>query len=383
MYTRSPVLFFLIFSLSFPQVIHGVELRVLSYNILGMKPGTDPESRIQHIISNLKQIDADIIGLQEINESGTGLNNQAQLIADSLGAFFGEEFHVYQEFTHYSWDNQFREYIGIITRFPVSDEDYGQLIVGVFPRKVVWNSIVTALGTINVFNTHLSFNSTATRQLQVQQIIGFINTKEELSPGVASILTGDFNDTPESETIRLLTDPQTGPHYIDTYAFSNPHSPGYTVPAEAPNSRIDFIFEKSTGSLAIDTSMVVLDIPYDGINYCSDHLGVLTVFKRGHSKTTIKPNTNMHNLLPPRPNPSSTMAFIPFNLSHDSRVLISIYDLFGRHIRTIENGLRPAGLSRAAWDFRDFRGITVSSATYIVRLEVDDTVVDRRIAFIH
>jgi hypothetical protein len=234
-----------------------------------------------------------------------------------------------------------------------------------------------------VFNTHLSYNSAATRQLQVQQIIGFINTKEDLSPGVASILTGDFNDTPQSETIRLFTDPQTGPHYIDTYAFSNPHLPGYTVPAEAPNSRIDFIFEKSTGSLAIDTSMVVLDMPYDGINYCSDHLGVMTIFKRGHSKTTIEPSTDTHTLLPPRPNPSSTMTSFPFNLSHDSKVLISIYDLMGRHIRTIEDGRRAAGAGRSIWDFKDSRGLIVPSATYIVRFEVDDTVVDRRIAFIH
>ena len=47
----------------------GDSLKVMTYNIQGMKPGTEPEVRIVHIIDKLIEIDPDIIGLQEINES--------------------------------------------------------------------------------------------------------------------------------------------------------------------------------------------------------------------------------------------------------------------------------------------------------------------------
>ena len=48
-------------------------LKIMTYNIQGMKPGTLPGLRLGNIIQKLKDLDPDIIGLQEINE--TLLNN--------------------------------------------------------------------------------------------------------------------------------------------------------------------------------------------------------------------------------------------------------------------------------------------------------------------
>ena len=58
----------------------------------------------------------------------------------------------------------------------------------------------------------------------------------------------------------------------------NPEAEGYTVPADDPVSRIDFIFYLNTGSAEIDSSRVVMDEPYAENLYCSDHLAVITVF---------------------------------------------------------------------------------------------------------
>jgi endonuclease/exonuclease/phosphatase family metal-dependent hydrolase len=97
----------------------------MTYNLQGMKPGTDPETRLINIIEKLKVIDPDIIGLQEINESlnGGGNDNQAKRIADSLSAFFGVEYHYFISFTHLSWNNQFREFVGIISKFLLKKKD--------------------------------------------------------------------------------------------------------------------------------------------------------------------------------------------------------------------------------------------------------------------
>lgn len=128
-------------------------LKVLSYNIEGMKPGTNPGLRLGFIIAELKALDPDIIALQEINQavSGNGNDNQGQKIADVLSDYFGVEYHYYQQFTHLSWDNKFREYIGIVSKYPILAEGNSQLATGAFPRKIIWNMIDTPLGKINFF----------------------------------------------------------------------------------------------------------------------------------------------------------------------------------------------------------------------------------------
>jgi len=261
----------------------GDSLKVMTYNILGMKPGTEPHVRIVHIIDKLIEIDPDIIGLQEINESinGSGADNQAKVIADSLSSYFGIPYYFYNQQTHLSWNNQFREFIGIITKYPVEETGFFQLVTGVFPRKVVWNKINTPIGTVNIFNTHLSFNSASVRTIQVQQIISYIESIEPNNPAVASILTGDFNDPPGAASIQQLTNTGTDTYYVSTYAYVNPGSPGYTMPSNAPTSKIDYLFLKNTANIAPFESAVVMNQPYNGTSYCSDHLGVLTYFRDG------------------------------------------------------------------------------------------------------
>ena len=171
-------------------------LNIITYNIQGMKPGTDPQTRLRHIIRHLKELDPDIIGLQEINETmgSGGVDNQAKIIADSLSAHFNVTYHYYHSVTHVSWD-QFYESVGIISKHPVEQEGFQQLTTGVFPRKVVWNHINTPLGQINFFNTHLSYlpEHNEIRVLQVQQIKQFIEQQETAFPGIGTVLTGDFN----------------------------------------------------------------------------------------------------------------------------------------------------------------------------------------------
>lgn len=265
-------------SAAFPQET----VTVMTYNLGGMRPGTDPETRLMHIIEELKVLNPDIIGLQEINESlhGDGSDNQARRIVDALSAFFGIEYHYYMSFTHLAWDNQFRELVGIISRYPVEKEGSKSLVPGAFPRRLVWNYINTPLGRINVFNTHLSFVSANVRFKQMQQIIPHIENIESSHPGVATILMGDLNDRPTAPSIQLLTETGTDVFYISTFAYANPDDPGYTLPSHAPNIKIDYVFYKNTGGLVIDNSIIVMDQPFDGNNFYSDHLGILTTFSK-------------------------------------------------------------------------------------------------------
>jgi endonuclease/exonuclease/phosphatase family metal-dependent hydrolase len=323
----------------------GDSLKVMSYNIQGMKPGTEPEVRIINIIDKLIELDPDIIGLQEINESLTsgGTDNQAKVIADSLSSYFGIPYYYYYEFTHLSWSNQFREFVGIISKYPVVDTGYFQLATGVFPRKVVWNKINTPLGTVNVFNTHLSaFNLSQVRIQQVQQIISYVESIELNHSAVAAILTGDFNDPPNATSIQQLTNTGTDSFYVITYNYVNPSDPGYTVPSDLPTSKIDYIFIKNTGSIEPFESEVVMDQPYNPNKYCSDHLGVLTSFRAGimsaEEESFIHPEEiELYQNFPNPFNPSTKIRFtIPsIGIRDGLSVQLKIYDVLGNEIETL------------------------------------------------
>jgi endonuclease/exonuclease/phosphatase family metal-dependent hydrolase len=357
-------------------IFGGDSLKVLTYNIQGMKPGTSPEVRIIHIIDKLIQIDPDIIGLQEINESlsGGGADNQAKVIADSLSAYFGITYNYYTSFTHLSWNNNFKEFVGIITKYGVEEQGFFQLIQGAFPRKIVWNKISTPLGTVNFFNTHLSFNSSSVRTVQVGQIISYIENTEANHPAIASILTGDFNDEPNTTSIQLLTNTSNNTFYVDTYNYVNPGNLGYTMPSDAPNRRIDYVFTKSTGSLVPFESDVVMNQPYSGNNYCSDHFGVLTLFE-----TAVLGIDEGNNIYPeelklyqnyPNPfNPSTKIRFSIQNVASgfNLNLTLKVYDILGEEVVTLINELQPAGNYEVSFD-----ATRLSSGIYLYKIETGD-----------
>jgi endonuclease/exonuclease/phosphatase family metal-dependent hydrolase len=370
----------LIFLLVGGVSLGGDTLKVMTYNIQGMKPGTEPEERIIHIIDKLIQIDPDIIGVQEINESlnGGGADNQAKVIADSLSAYFGINYNYYTSFTHLSWNNQFREFVGIITKHNVEEEGFYQLVTGVFPRKVVWNKIDTPIGTINFFNTHLSFNSSSVRIQQVQQIIQYIENTENNHPAIASILTGDFNDPPNAASIQLLTNTSSDTFYVDSYKYVNPGSPGYTMPANAPTTRIDYVFMKSIGSLVPFESDVVMNQPYNGTNYCSDHLGVLTSFDIG-----VLSLDEGNNLYPeelklfqnyPNPfNPSTKIKFsVPMTASGFSpKTTLKVFDILGKQITTLVDAQLLAGYYEVNFDASSKAG-GLPSGIYLYKIQAGE-----------
>lgn len=341
----------------------GDSLKVMTYNLEGMKPGTEPEVRIIHIINKLIEIDPDIIGLQEINESlnGGGADNQAKVIADSLSAYFGIPYHYYIQFTHLSWNNQFREFIGIITKYPVEETGFYQLVAGAFPRKVVWNKINTPLGKVNFFNTHLSFNSASVRTIQVQQIILYIESIEPNHQAIGTILTGDFNDEASAQSIQQLINTGTDTFYVRTYIYVNPGSPGYTVPSNAPTSKIDYVFLKNTANIEPFESAVVMDQPYNGNNYCSDHLGVLTYFRDGvlnvDSESSVYPYE--FKLFQNHPNPFNPETMIEYTISSSGTngknfVQLRVYDTLGSEIATLVNENKEVGNYKVMFDGSSF-----------------------------
>jgi len=76
-------------------------------------------------------------------------------------------------------------------------------------------------------------------------------------------------------------------------------------------------------------------------------------------------------LEPNRPNPFRTHTTIRFGVPEDTeRVRLRVYDLAGRHVRTLVDGPVAAGFRSVTWDRRDAAGRRVSAGVYFSALEV-------------
>ncbi|MEW5767788.1 MAG: PKD domain-containing protein [bacterium] len=88
-------------------------------------------------------------------------------------------------------------------------------------------------------------------------------------------------------------------------------------------------------------------------------------------------------LLQNYPNPVNPETWIPFTLSKEERVVIHIYDLSGRLIRTMDVGITlPGEYTRpgkaAYWDGKDMAGMEVASGVYFYELKTGGFVAIRK-----
>jgi hypothetical protein len=74
------------------------------------------------------------------------------------------------------------------------------------------------------------------------------------------------------------------------------------------------------------------------------------------------------SLISPSPNPFTTTSLIAFELPREGPVQLVIHDLMGRRVRTLLDGVRPAGRWSASWDGRDDALRAAPSGVYLVRM---------------
>jgi hypothetical protein len=83
-----------------------------------------------------------------------------------------------------------------------------------------------------------------------------------------------------------------------------------------------------------------------------------------------------------RPNPFASATTIQYSLPQAMSVRLAIYDVTGRSVRKLVDGIQDAGDRRAIWDGRDERGTLVSSGMYLVRLEAGGTSLMRKMSLL-
>jgi hypothetical protein len=83
-----------------------------------------------------------------------------------------------------------------------------------------------------------------------------------------------------------------------------------------------------------------------------------------------------------RPNPFRRSTTIAYQLTNASAVELSVYDVAGRLIRTVQATTQPAGAYAVTWDGRDVAGRHVAAGTYFVRLTAGDVTPTRKVVFL-
>ncbi|PIS29904.1 MAG: hypothetical protein COT43_02865, partial [Candidatus Marinimicrobia bacterium CG08_land_8_20_14_0_20_45_22] len=68
------------------------------------------------------------------------------------------------------------------------------------------------------------------------------------------------------------------------------------------------------------------------------------------------------------PNPFNSQTTIRYDLPTYAPVEMTIYDIRGHKIRTLENGVKPAGYYQAIWNGKDDAGREVASGIYFFQM---------------
>jgi len=84
----------------------------------------------------------------------------------------------------------------------------------------------------------------------------------------------------------------------------------------------------------------------------------------------------------PSPNPSREGAHLTFELGRSTMVKAAIYDVAGRRLKTLSEGLCQPGHHELSWDGRDAGGRRMPSGMYFCRLDLGGSAVTRKVSLI-
>ena len=113
-------------------------------------------------------------------------------------------------------------------------------------------------------------------------------------------------------------------------------------------------------NLITDTTYQLPQLAPDG-NYCPPEAGV--------DNASVPEN---FELFPAYPNPFNPTTTLRYDLPEATKVIIMIYDLMGRDIKTLVNHQQKAGYKSVVWDATNDLGEPVSAGIYLYRISAGD-----------
>lgn len=135
-------------------------------------------------------------------------------------------------------------------------------------------------------------------------------------------------------------------------------------------------------------SSTVVDLEYQAMATAITFVNLLTSLTVNDVTITVSPATGIgdnltaipkdYSLLQNYPNPFNPVTIIRDDLPKNVRVILKIFDLLGREVRTLVDGHQSAGNKIVTWNGRDMNGKTVSSGIYIYQLQANKYIRSRK-----
>ena len=82
------------------------------------------------------------------------------------------------------------------------------------------------------------------------------------------------------------------------------------------------------------------------------------------------------------PNPFSGQTTVEFDLAEQSRVTVAVYDMMGRKIATLVDGVRSAGPHAVGWNGQSDSGQDLASGVYLLRMQAEGKTMTKRMTII-
>jgi endonuclease/exonuclease/phosphatase family metal-dependent hydrolase len=263
-----------------------IHLTVATFNVLDFAHA-DGNSRRRVIAAGLRELDPDLIALQEVD-----VDDPDATVRELLG----EGYHAVR---HPSSDPGVAAVLAC--RWPLSDVEVLDLRLTPSCRRFGWARVVIAqfeapdpMGSVLVAHHKPVWEFGMERERELQAVHTASAIEERMAGGVAdhAIVLGDFDAEPHAASLRFWTGRQSlegrSVSYRDAWEAAHPGLPGHTFTPDnplvpigqmplTPPRRIDYILVRSGShgpTLEVTSSRLLFDAPVNGVQ-ASDHYGVV------------------------------------------------------------------------------------------------------------
>ncbi len=129
-----------------------------------------------------------------------------------------------------------------------------------------------------------------------------------------------------------------------------------------------------------------IDTDNNTITVTTDHFSLWVVASSSEALITAVDDAEsvprQFGLNPNYPNPFNPVTTITYNLDRTGIVVVTIYDVLGKEVRTLVNTQQVSGSHTVVWDGRNNAGIPVASGTYISLLQSENRVVSGKLTLV-
>ena len=383
------------------------EFKIMTYNILNY-PNNDTTIRNPYFRTIINETEPDILVVQEIISQGSVngfLNNVLNISASGYasGLFINGP----------DTDNAIF-YKTNVFEF-ISTTPIGTSLRDISEFKVVHR---LTMDTLRIYSVHLKAGSgTSEENQRLSEVQVLRNVTDVLHSDANFIVLGDFNMYHSNEpAYQKLVDNNLPGYFIDpdplTGDWNNPSYSSYHTQSTRTRNfgggstgglddRFDLIlFSKSvwdsSGIAYIRNSTVRFG--NDGFHYndsinnppnvavsqevanalhnASDHLPVIATFRSDDLVFAEDDNFHLYSFKLDQnfPNPFNPVTTIRFEVPYSQQVELSVFDMLGREVKVLYNGIAPAGIVAI-----DFRAEGLASGVYIYRLKTDKFIESKKL----